>query len=127
MDNDKIVTTLLFVYNDTTAQKKKSDEIDRLPPPLGNHCPAEPMPIILVDMKFHIQGCERRVCTFKRYRSRRVLKMTLRDFRVLDQSGEGLKQVIQDKRPTAGEVLVEFPPRSKAPAAVWYSPPGHQR
>ncbi len=29
MDNDRNVTTLLFVYNDITEQKKKNEEIER--------------------------------------------------------------------------------------------------
>ncbi len=109
MDNDQKVTTLLFVYNDITAQKKKNEEIEQLRHRSETIVQQNPMPIILVDMNFQIRVVNEayaRLCGIGRSE---LLKMTLRDFRILDQSGEGLKQVIQDKRRTAGEVLVEFP------------------
>ena len=68
----RYVTTLLFVYNDTTAQKKKSDEIEQLRHRSETIVQQNPMPIILVDMNFHITGCERGVCPLKRYRAQRV-------------------------------------------------------
>ncbi len=40
--NDQLVSSLLFVYNDITSQKKKSDEIEQLELPFRNNCPAEP-------------------------------------------------------------------------------------
>ena len=109
MDNDQIVTTLLFVYNDTTAQKKKSDEIEQLRHRSETIVQQNPMPIILVDMNFHIRVVNEAYASLSGIGRSELLKMTLRDFRILDQSGEGLKQVIQEKRRTAGEVLVEFP------------------
>ncbi len=109
MDNDQIVTTLLFVYNDTTAQKKKSDEIEQLRHRSETIVQQNPMPIILVDMNFHIRVVNEAYTRLSGIGRGELLKMTLRDFRILDQSGEGLKQVIQEKRRTAGEVLVEFP------------------
>src|SRR5208283_1776631 len=37
------------------------------------------------------------------------LSMSLRDFRIVEQTGEGLKKVIETGTRSAGEVVVEFP------------------
>ncbi len=108
LDDDRSVTTLLFVYNDTTSQKKKSDEIEQLRHRSETIVQQNPMPIILVDMNFHIRVVNEAYARLSGIGSSDLLKMTLRDFRILDQSGEGLRQVIQEKRRTSGEVLVEF-------------------
>jgi len=109
LDNDRNVTTLLFVYNDTTVQKKKNDEIEQLRHRSETIVQQNPMPIILVDMNFQIRVVNEAYAHLCGIGRSELLKMTLRDFRILDQSGEGLKQVIQEKRRTSGEVLVEFP------------------
>jgi len=109
MDNDRNVTTLLFVYNDTTVQKKKNEEIEQLRHRSETIVQQNPMPIILVDMNFQIRVVNDAYASLCGIGRSELLKMTLRDFRILDQSGEGLKQVIQEKRRSSGEVLVEFP------------------
>jgi methyl-accepting chemotaxis protein len=55
MGNDQTITSLLFVYYDTTAQKKKSEEIEQLKHRSETIVQQNPMPIILVDMSFHIR------------------------------------------------------------------------
>ena len=109
MDNDRNVTTLLFVYNDMTVQKKKNEEIEQLRHRSETIVQQNPMPIILVDMNFQIRVVNEAYAHLCGIGRSELLKMTLRDFRILDQSGEGLKQVIQDKKRSSGEVLVEFP------------------
>ncbi|HJX56740.1 MAG TPA: methyl-accepting chemotaxis protein [Methanoregula sp.] len=113
MDNDRNVTTLLFVYNDMTVQKKKNEEIEQLRHRSETIVQQNPMPIILVDMNFQIRVVNEAYANLCGIGRSELLKMTLRDFRILDQSGEGLKQVIKEKRRTAGEVLVEFPTGAK--------------
>ncbi len=113
MDNDRNVTTLLFVYNDMTVQKKKNEEIEQLRHRSETIVQQNPMPIILVDMNFQIRVVNEAYASLCGIGRSELLKMTLRDFRILDQSGEGLKQVIKEKRRTAGEVLVEFPTGAK--------------
>jgi len=113
MGNDLTITSLLFVYYDTTAQKKKSDEIEQLKLRSETIVQQNPMPIILVDMNFHIRVVNEAYASLSGISRVDLLKMTLRDFKILDQTGEGLKQAIQEKRRVAGEVLVEFPTGAK--------------
>ena len=110
---DQTITSLLFVYKDQTAQKKKNEEIELLKHRSETIVQENPMPIILVDMNFRIRVVNEAYVALSGLGRAELLKMTLRDFRVLDQSGEGLKQAIQEKRRTAGEVLVEFPRAAK--------------
>jgi len=113
MGNDQTITSLLFVYYDTTAQKKKSEEIEQLKLRSETIVQQNPMPIILVDMNFHIRVVNEAYASLSGISRVDLLKMTLRDFKILDQTGEGLKQAIQEKRRVAGEVLVEFPHGAK--------------
>jgi methyl-accepting chemotaxis protein len=113
MDNDKTITSLLFVYYDTTAQKKKNEEIEQLKLRSETIVQQNPMPIILVDMNYHIRVVNDAYASLSGISRPDLLKMTLRDFRILDQTGEGLKQAVQEKRRVTGEVVVEFPSGTK--------------
>ena len=109
ISGDNTITTLLFVYNDITSQKKKNEEIEQLRHRSETIVQQNPMPIILVDKSFHIRVANEAYITLSGISRQDLLKKTLHDFRLLGQSGEGLKQVIQEKRRSTGEVTVEFP------------------
>lgn len=103
------VTSLLFVYNDVTAQRKKNAEIEQLKHRSETIVQENPMPIILVDKTFHIRVVNEAYVTLSGMSRNELLKKTLHDFKVLEQSGEGLKRVISERHRSRGEVLVEFP------------------
>ena len=113
MGNDQTIANLLFVYNDMTAQKKNSEEIEQLKHRSETIVQQNPMPILLVDMNFHIRVVNDAYASLSGISRDDLLKMTLRDFKILDQTGEGIKQAIQEKRRAVGEVLVEFPTGAK--------------
>ncbi|MGA2917008.1 methyl-accepting chemotaxis protein [Methanoregula sp.] len=103
------ITSLLFVYNDITAQGKKNSEIEQLRERSETIVQQNPMPILLVDKSFHIRVVNEAYITLSGISRADLQKKTLHDFRVLEQSGEGLKSVINDGKRSKGEVLVEFP------------------
>ncbi|MFA4861949.1 methyl-accepting chemotaxis protein [Methanoregula sp.] len=103
------ITSLLFVYNDITAQKKKNEEIEQLKHRSETIVQQNPMPILLVDKAFQIRVANEAYTSLTGIQRNDLLKMTLHDFRIIDQSGEGLKQVISEKRRSRGEVTIEFP------------------
>ena len=109
IDNEGSITTLLFVYNDITGQRKQLDEIEQLRHRSETIVQQNPMPIILVDKTFHIRVVNDAYISLSGISREDLLRKTLHDFKVLEQSGQGLKQVIGDKRRSSGEVLVEFP------------------
>nr|WP_321352088.1 methyl-accepting chemotaxis protein [uncultured Methanoregula sp.] len=111
--SDGTITTLLFVYNDRTDQQKKNEEIEQLKQRSETIVQQNPMPIILVDKTFHIRVVNEAYVSLTGIPRQELLKRTLHDFRILDQSGEGLKQVIGEKRRSHGEVTVEFPSGTK--------------
>ncbi|MDD1688688.1 MAG: PAS domain-containing protein, partial [Methanoregula sp.] len=109
MDNDTVITDLLFIYNDITEQKKLREDIEKIRSYSEAIVHQNPMPIIIVDMNFHIRDVNEAYARLSGIGKVELFGMSLHDFRVLDQSGEGLDLVIQEKRQTAAEVLVEFP------------------
>jgi methyl-accepting chemotaxis protein len=113
MGHDGTVDTLLFVYNDITAQKKKNDEIEQLKHRSETIVQENPMPIVLVDLDFRIRVVNEAYVTLSGISRNDLLKKSLRDFKVLDQTGDGLKQVIREKKRSVGEVVVEFPTGAK--------------
>jgi methyl-accepting chemotaxis protein len=111
--NDQLISNLLFVYNDVTSQKKKSEEIEQLKLRSETIVQQNPMPIILVDMNFHIRVVNEAYAALSGISRTDLLKMSIRDFKILDQTGDGLKKAIQEKRRATGEVIVEFPSGAK--------------
>jgi methyl-accepting chemotaxis protein len=109
ISDDGAVSSLLFVYNDVTAQRKKNAEIEQLKHRSETIVQQNPMPIILVDTTFHIRVVNDAYVTLSGISRNDLLKKTLHDFKVLEQSGEGLKRVITEHHRSRGEVLVEFP------------------
>ncbi len=71
------------------------------------------MPIIIVDPSFAIHVVNDAYVQMSGIDKEQLLRMSLKEFRVLEQTGAGLKQVIQDKKRSYGEVVVQFP---KVPA-----------
>ena len=109
MGNDGTITSLLFVYTDVTQQRKKNGEIEQLKHRSETIVQQNPMPIILVDKTFHIRVANEAYVTLSGISRNDLVKMTLHDFKVLEQTGEGLKRVISERHRSKGEVLVEFP------------------
>ena len=106
---DGAITSLLFVYNDISAQSQKNGEIEQLRQRSETIVQQNPMPILLVDKSFHIRVVNEAYISMSGISRNDLQNMTLHDFRVLEQSGEGLKSVIGDGKRSKGEVLVEFP------------------
>jgi len=109
IDQNGSVSTLLFVYNDITSQKKKNDEIEQLKHRSEIIVQQNPMPILLVDKNFRIRVVNEAYISLTGISKPELLEKTLHDFRVVDKSGEGLKEVLAAKRRSKGEVVVEFP------------------
>ncbi len=109
LSTDSKITSLLFVYNDITAKEKKNEEIDRLKFRSDTIVQQNPMPIIIVDPAFRIRMVNEAYVTLSGMEKAKLLDMSLRDFKILEQTGEGLKQVIQENKRSVGEVLVQFP------------------
>ncbi len=109
MGNDGAITSLLFVYTDITQQRKKNEEIEQLKSRSETIVQQNPMPIILVDSTFHIRVVNEAYVALTGISRNDLVRMTLHDFKILEQTGEGLKRVTSERHRSKGEVLVEFP------------------
>ncbi|MFA6363737.1 methyl-accepting chemotaxis protein [Methanoregula sp.] len=109
LDNAGMVTSLVFLYDDLTAKRKKNEEIERLKARSETIVQQNPMPIVLVDTGFKIRVVNNAYIALSGIEKSQLLSMSLRDFKILGQTGTGLKQVLEKGTRSTGEVVVEFP------------------
>jgi methyl-accepting chemotaxis protein len=114
------ITSILIVYNEVSAQraqqeeiKKKMEEIAGLKKRSDVIVQENPMPIMVMDLQFNITLANEAYCRLSGIPKEKLLTMNAKSFRILNQKGEGLKQVVQQKKRSFGEVTVEFPGATK--------------
>ena len=116
VDANNDLLHLLFVYNEVTEQRKsqqellkKMDEVALLKLRSDIIVNQNPMPIMLMNTQFSIIMANDAYISLTGIARERLLKMNAKDFKILEQHGEGLKKVIQDKKRSFGEIKIEFP------------------
>ncbi|MDD5418936.1 MAG: methyl-accepting chemotaxis protein [Methanomicrobiaceae archaeon] len=116
LDGDGEITGLLIVYNDITARREEEEKINvqmkeiiELQRRAETIIQQNPMPMLVVGADMQVAVANDAYVRMSGISRERVLSMSLRDFKVLSQQGEGLKQVIQEKKRSYGEVAVELP------------------
>lgn len=116
LDNAGEIESILIVYNDLTRQREWEEEIKsqmadiaELQRQSDTIIQQNPMPILVVDTAMKIQTANDAYLKLTGIDRSRITTMTLRDFRVLKQTGEGIKKVVTEKARVRGEVTVEFP------------------
>ena len=109
LDSAGEVTSLVILYDDITSKKKKNEEIERLKARSETIVQQNPMPIVLADTGFKIRVVNDAYVALTGIAKEQLRSMSLRDFKISGQTGEGLKKVIESGTRSAGEVTVEFP------------------
>ena len=116
LDNENAVESILIVYNDLTRQREEEEEIRsqmeniaELQRRSETIVQKNPMPMLVVDTAMKIVTANEAYLELTGIDQSRITSMTLRDFRVLDQKGDGIKKVVTEKVRASGEVTVEFP------------------
>ena len=116
LDANNNLSHLLFVYNEVTEQRmsqqelqKKMDEVASLKLRSDIIVNQNPMPIMLMNTQFNIIMANDAYLSLTGLSRDRLLKMNAKDFKILEQHGEGLKKVIQEKTRSFGEIKIEFP------------------
>jgi methyl-accepting chemotaxis protein len=109
IDSTGEVTSLVILYDDLTTKRKKTQEIERLKVRSETIVQQNPMPIVLADTGFKIRVVNDAYITLTGIEKSRLLAMSLRDFRIIEQTGEGLKKVVETGTRSSGEIVVEFP------------------
>ena len=109
LDSEGTVTSLVLLYDDLTTRHKNTAEIEKLRARSEVIVQQNPMPIVLVDTGFKVRVVNDAYVALTGIEKGRLLSMSLKDFRVLEQKGEGLKAVLETGKRSSGEVVVEFP------------------
>ncbi len=68
-----------------------------------------PMPILVFDDKFKIITTNDAYATLSGISKEKLLSMNAKEFKILEQKGEGLRDVIKNKKRSYGEVKIELP------------------
>jgi methyl-accepting chemotaxis protein len=106
---DGAITSLMFVYNDITAQKKKNEEIEQLRNRSETIVKENPVPMLMTDAAFVVIEANPAYATMSGIPHERIIGMSVREIKILEQKGEGAKVAIKEKKRAFGEVTVELP------------------
>jgi methyl-accepting chemotaxis protein len=116
LDNSNAISHLLFVYNEVTEQRKsqvelqkRMEEVAALKQRSDIIVEQNPMPIMLMDTSFKIIMANDAYISLTGLSKDRLLGMSARDFKIIEQTGEGLKKVIKENKRSYGEIKIEFP------------------
>ena len=106
---DQVLSSLLFVYNDTTEKKKRSDEIEQLKHRSDMIVQQNPIPILMTNPGFAVIEANTAYIKMSGIPRERVIGMSLREVKILEQKGEGARVALEKKQRVFGEVTVELP------------------
>ena len=116
LDAKGAIESILIVYNDITRQREGEEEIRsqmeniaELQRQSDTIIQKNPMPMLVVDTTMKILTANEAYIRMTGIDGSRIATMTLRDFKVLAQKGEGIRKVLTDKVRVQGEVTVVFP------------------
>ncbi len=116
LDKENAVESVLIVYNDLTKQREGEEEIKvqmeniaELQRQSETIIQENPMPMLVVDTGMKILTANEAYLKLTGIDRSRITTMTLRDFKVHNQKGEGIKKLLTEKVRVFGEVTVEFP------------------
>ena len=109
MDSDHEITSLLFVYNEITAQKKRSVEIEQLKQRSETIVQQNPIPMLMTNTDFVVIEANAAYGKMSGISREKVIGTSLRDVKILEQKGDGAKVAIGKKQRAFGEVTVELP------------------
>ncbi|NLB00655.1 MAG: PAS domain-containing protein [Methanomicrobiales archaeon] len=116
LDNEGAVESILIVYNDLTKQREGEEEIQaqmeniaELQHRSETIIQKNPMPMLVVDPTMKILSANEAYLELTGIDHSRITTMTLRDFKVLAQEGDGIRKVLTEKARVSGEITVEFP------------------
>ncbi|MDD1702413.1 MAG: PAS domain-containing methyl-accepting chemotaxis protein [Methanoregula sp.] len=107
--SDGSVESIVVVYNDITDNRRKMDEITAAHRVADTIVQQNPMPILIADPSMKITQANEAYVKMSGYTREKLLGMSLRDIKILEQKGEGAKIALQNKRRAFGEVTVELP------------------
>jgi methyl-accepting chemotaxis protein len=88
MDTDQEITSLLFVYNEITAQKKRNKEIEQLRQRSETIVQQNPIPMLMTNPDFVIIEANTAYGKMSGIPREKVIGTSLREVKILEQKGE---------------------------------------
>lgn len=115
-DDSGITESAYFMFRDITEVRESEVQIQKeiakaeaLQLRSESIVQENPMPMILVDMDFKVLVTNQAFLDMSGMPREKVIGMSARDFRLLEQKGEGLGYVIKQDARSVGEVTVDLP------------------
>ncbi|BBL67342.1 methyl-accepting chemotaxis protein [Methanoculleus chikugoensis] len=103
------VESVMSVYKDITEQKRQVEQMEVLQQQADAIVQENPMPILLWSTDLTIRLVNRAFCELSGFSEGQAARLSVRDFKYLNQSGEGVADTLKSRKPSKGEATLEFP------------------
>ncbi|MDG6256409.1 MAG: methyl-accepting chemotaxis protein [Methanomicrobiaceae archaeon] len=115
-DDEGGIASAVFVFNDVSREREEADEREKqmkkaqaLQQRSESIVQENPMPMILVSTDFKILVTNQAFVDMSGIGKDQILRMNARDFKILEQHGDGLGFVIKQQKRSYGVVTVDLP------------------
>ena len=105
----RLVPAIEREIEEYVVRKKAVDEAKKQKQLAFTMIMQNPMPLIIFSTNLDIKLANEAFLTLCGWSEERLQKMSMKEFRVLEKSGHGIKEAIQTKKGVIGDVVVEFP------------------
>jgi methyl-accepting chemotaxis protein len=103
------VEMAFYIYVDVTEQREKMEEVLQLQRHSDAVVHNNPVPMLLTDPAMNVLDMNQAFLDLSGYSREQILRMNIRDFDVRDIQGDGIADVLKNKRRVFGEVTVHMP------------------
>ena len=110
------ISSAIFVFNNVTGEREEAEEREKqmkkaqvLQQRSESIVQENPMPMLLVSTDFKILVTNQAFVDMSGIGKDQILRMSARDFKILDQQGDGLGFVIKQQKRSYGVVSVDLP------------------
>ncbi|MEI6293055.1 MAG: methyl-accepting chemotaxis protein [Methanomicrobiales archaeon] len=105
----RLVPAIQREMDEYLVRKKAIDEAKKQKQLAFTMIMQNPMPLIIFSTNLDIKLANESFLTLCGWSEERLQKMSMKEFKVLEKSGHGIKEAIQTKKGVIGDVVVEFP------------------
>jgi len=105
----RMVPAIMREIEEYQGRKKANDEAKKQKQLAFTMIMQNPMPLIIFSTDLDLKLANEAFITLCGWSEERLQKMSIKEFKVLEKSGHGIKEAIQTKKGVMGDVVVEFP------------------
>jgi len=105
----RLIPAIQREIDEYTIRKKAIDEAKKQKQLAFTMIMQNPMPLIIFSTDLDVKLANESFITLCGWSEERLQKMSIKEFKVLEKSGHGIKEAIQTKKGVSGDVVVEFP------------------